>query len=127
MINKSWRDGFTQDERRAFARGAQKAEAVAAANRENAWAALRMIRQAVEELGPVGALVSEEAVLQLYGPEPVHEAQAIIEGIQKLCAQRRTVGIIGKSVTSLFIRAKRIRSLVKWWLAQQMGKWCLKP
>jgi hypothetical protein len=51
---------------------------------ENTWAALRMIREAVETLGPPGALISEEAVLQLHGPEPVHEAQAICDALTKI-------------------------------------------
>jgi hypothetical protein len=55
----------------------------------NAWDSLRMIREAVETLAPPGAVRSEEAVLATLGPEPVHEAQAIIEGIQKLAAAKR--------------------------------------
>lgn len=51
---------------------------------QNAWIALRMIRDAIEELGPVVALPSSEAVVMLYGPEPVHEAEALIEGIRKI-------------------------------------------
>lgn len=44
-------------------------------------AALRMVRNAVEELfGPYADLASEEAVLA-NGPEPHHEAQAIIDGL----------------------------------------------
>jgi hypothetical protein len=50
----------------------------------NAWAALRMIREAVETLGPPGIVPSGEAVLALYGPEPVHEAEAIVEALRKL-------------------------------------------
>ncbi len=47
-------------------------------------AALRMIRDAVGELfGPVSDLESEEAVL-LRGPEPHHEAEAIIAGLQRV-------------------------------------------
>jgi len=56
-------------------------------NMQNAWAALRMIRDTVETLGPPGILPSEEAVLQLHGPEPVHEATAIVEALQKLLAR----------------------------------------
>ena len=40
--------------------------------------ALQMIREAVEEFGPVASLESEEAVL-LRGPLPIHEAEAIVE------------------------------------------------
>ena len=44
-----------------------------------------MIRDAVDALGPPGAMRSEEAVLATLGPEPIHEAQAI-EGIQAIVA-----------------------------------------
>ena len=53
-------------------------------NYRNAWHALRMIREAVERLSPPGTLASEEAVLKLYGPEPIHEGQAIIEALTKV-------------------------------------------
>jgi hypothetical protein len=46
---------------------------------ENWSAALRMIREAVETLGPPGILPSQEAVLALYRPESVHEATAIVK------------------------------------------------
>jgi hypothetical protein len=49
-------------------------------------AALRMIREAVETLGPPGILPSQDAVLEYYGPEPVHEAAAIVEALRKLLA-----------------------------------------
>lgn len=52
--------------------------------RENWSAALRMIRETVETLGPPGILPSQDAVLEHYGPEPVHEATAIVEALQKL-------------------------------------------
>ncbi len=51
------------------------------ANYRNAWAGLRMIREAVETLGPPGVLPSGEAVISLYGPEPIHEAQAIVDAL----------------------------------------------
>jgi hypothetical protein len=53
-------------------------------NYRNAWAGLRMIREAVEELGPVGVLPSQEAVIGRYGPEPVHEAQAIVDALTSI-------------------------------------------
>jgi hypothetical protein len=53
-------------------------------NYQNAWAALRMIRETIETLGPPGALPSKEAVLMLYGPEPIHEGQAIVDALRKL-------------------------------------------
>lgn len=47
-------------------------------------AALRMIREAIEELfGPAANLESEEAVL-LRGPEPHHDAEAIIAALQNI-------------------------------------------
>ena len=52
--------------------------------RENWSAALQMIRETVETLGPPGILPSREAVLQLYGPEPVHEAAALAAAIRTL-------------------------------------------
>jgi hypothetical protein len=62
----------------------QKIAAISRENRQNGGAALRMIRETIETLGPPGALPSEEAVLGLYGPEPVHEATAICEALRKL-------------------------------------------
>lgn len=49
-------------------------------------AALRMVRDAIEELfGPAANLESEEAVL-LRGPEPHHDAEAIIAALQNIRA-----------------------------------------
>jgi hypothetical protein len=56
----------------------------------NAWQALRMIREAVETLGPPGVLPSPEAVLKLYGPEPVHEGQAIVDALRKILPRSRS-------------------------------------
>jgi hypothetical protein len=53
-------------------------------NYQNAWAALRMIRETIETLGPPGALPSREAVLMLYGPEPIHEGHAIVDALRNL-------------------------------------------
>ena len=53
-------------------------------NYENAMAALSMIRETIETLGPPGVLPSNEAVLLLYGPEPIHEGQAIVDALRKL-------------------------------------------
>lgn len=53
-------------------------------NYENAWAALRLVREAIETLGPVGALCSEEGTLIERGPEPVHEAETLVRGIQAI-------------------------------------------
>jgi hypothetical protein len=53
-------------------------------NYRNAWQGLRMIREAVETLGPPGALLSEDGVLRKYGPEPIHEAQAIVDALTEI-------------------------------------------
>ncbi|MER9755389.1 hypothetical protein NKJ46_18365 [Mesorhizobium sp. M0166] len=49
---------------------------------------LNLIRMAIEQTCPAGVLPSEEAVLMLYGPEPIHEAEAlakaIIETVERL-------------------------------------------
>lgn len=54
---------------------------------QNAKVALRMIRETIETLGPPGILPSEEAVIMLYGPEPIDEATALVEGIRRLAAE----------------------------------------
>jgi hypothetical protein len=51
--------------------------------KENAAAALQMIREAAETLGPPGILPPPGH----YGPEPVHEATAIVEALQRLLAR----------------------------------------
>ncbi|TIT24265.1 MAG: hypothetical protein E5W81_03695 [Mesorhizobium sp.] len=38
---------------------------------------LKLIRMVIEEKCPPGVLPSEEAVLGLYGPLPIHEAEAL--------------------------------------------------
>jgi hypothetical protein len=53
-------------------------------NYQNALVALRLIRETIETLGPLGVLPSNEAVLMLYGPEPIHEGQAISDALRKL-------------------------------------------
>lgn len=52
--------------------------------RQDARASLRMIRDTIEELfGPIASLESEEATL-LRGPLYHHEAEAIIEALQRV-------------------------------------------
>ena len=55
-------------------------------NNRTAWVALRMIREAVEEFGPVADLESSDAVL-LRGPEATHEAEAIVEALIRVRAR----------------------------------------
>ena len=58
------------------------------ANLHQPWAALAVILNAVEELAPVGATRSSEAVLATHGPEPHHEEVDLIRGIQAIAAER---------------------------------------
>jgi hypothetical protein len=53
-------------------------------NYQNALAALRMIRETIETLGPPGALPSRDTVLIERGPEPIHEGQAIVDALKRL-------------------------------------------
>jgi hypothetical protein len=57
---------------------------VADENYQNAWAALRMIREAIETFGPPDVLPPGEHVVALYGPEPVHEAEAIVVALKRI-------------------------------------------
>jgi hypothetical protein len=56
-------------------------------NYRNAWHALAMIRETIEELGPTGAVMSSDGVLRKYGPEPVHEAQALVDALTEILAE----------------------------------------
>lgn len=49
--------------------------------------ALAMIREAVEAFGPIASLESREATLALRGPEPIHEAEAIVEALLRVRGQ----------------------------------------
>lgn len=40
-------------------------------------AALKLVRMAVEQVCPAGVLPSEEWVTGRYGPEPIHEGEAL--------------------------------------------------
>jgi hypothetical protein len=55
-------------------------------NYQNAWAALRMIRETIETRGAPGALPWNEAVPMLYGPESIHEGQEIVGALRKILA-----------------------------------------
>jgi hypothetical protein len=61
-------------------------------NYRNAWQALGMIREAIETLGPPGALLSRDGVLRTYGPEPIHEGQAIVDALTEMPADRNRGG-----------------------------------
>jgi hypothetical protein len=62
-------------------------------NYQNAWAALRMIRETIETLGPPGALPSRDTVLIERGPEPIHEGQAISEALRKLLGSAKPISV----------------------------------
>ena len=62
--------------------------AVGRANLQALWQALTLIRDAIEELAPVGAMRSSEAVMGAQGPEPHLEAEELIRGIQAIAAER---------------------------------------
>jgi hypothetical protein len=54
-------------------------------NLQQAWAALSLIRETVETLGPVGSVQNAE---HLDGPTFMHEAEALVAGIRKLVEKR---------------------------------------
>lgn len=55
------------------------------ANLREAWSALAMIRETLETLGPVGAVPASE---HLEGPTLMHEAEALVHGIQALASSQ---------------------------------------
>ena len=62
-------------------------------NYQKALAALRMIRETIETLGPPGALPSRDTVLIERGPEPIHEGQAIVDALRKLLGSTKSVSV----------------------------------
>lgn len=67
----------------------EKGYAAARANLQEAWAAMALIRETVETLGPIGAVPAAE---HLDGPTFMHEAEAIVNGIQALALTRPNCG-----------------------------------
>lgn len=55
-------------------------------NLEDSWSALRLIRETVETIGPVGSMPSEEHVCCAVAPTHMAEAEAIVAGIQKIAS-----------------------------------------
>ena len=55
------------------------------ANLREAWAALAMIRETVETLGPPGAVKGAE---YLDGPAFMHEADALVNGIRAIAESK---------------------------------------
>jgi hypothetical protein len=62
--------------------------AVCRDNNRDLWAALALIREAIETLAPVGAMRSSEAVMGRDEPEPHHEAAELVRGIQAIAEGR---------------------------------------
>lgn len=62
----------------------QRAISIAMDNIREAWSALAMIREAVETLGPVGCIPSEEHICGQDGPGFMNEADALVAGIMKI-------------------------------------------
>ncbi|GAC1341187.1 MAG: hypothetical protein NVSMB26_29330 [Beijerinckiaceae bacterium] len=60
-------------------------------NYQNGWAALHMVREVIETKGPPGILISKEAVLLKFGPEPVHEGQAVVEALTAILRPARAL------------------------------------
>jgi hypothetical protein len=60
------------------------------------WAALAMIREELERYEPLTSVISREGVLVMYGPEPTHDAEALVEAIRRLA---RAVGFVDRAVT----------------------------
>lgn len=55
--------------------------------RQNSWAALRLVRETLEDLLPPGSVIAEEQVLAKYGPEHIHEAQALRDALIQALAK----------------------------------------
>ena len=60
--------------------------AVCRENRRDLWAAMALIREVIEELAPVGAMRSREAVVAAHGPEP-QQAAELVPGRSGDCGQ----------------------------------------
>jgi hypothetical protein len=69
---------------RAKLRAAEKRADIGLMNYKNAWSALQMIREAIEAFGPDANLPSGEGVLVTLGPEPVHEAEALVAALARV-------------------------------------------
>ncbi|RWK39979.1 MAG: hypothetical protein EOR46_21590 [Mesorhizobium sp.] len=69
--------------RRLSGRPSQRGCSGSARDDPNAWAGLKLVRTAIEQTCPAGVLPSEEAVLLLYGLEPVHEGEALAKPLSR--------------------------------------------
>jgi hypothetical protein len=48
---------------------------------ERFWAALNLVRIALESVAPAGVVPSKETVQRHLGPEPIHEGEALAKAI----------------------------------------------
>lgn len=79
--------------------------------RQRAWAALRMIAEAVGELfGPVASIESEEASL-LRGPEYHHMAEGIIEALQRVKDALAAVPADARGTDEMIEAARAVKKL----------------
>jgi hypothetical protein len=68
---------------------------IVTANLQEAWAALAIIRETVETLGPVGSMKASE---HLDGPTFMHEADEIVSAIRALIGQPRNADPVSEWV-----------------------------
>jgi Restriction alleviation protein Lar len=80
----------TEEDAIAAWNGRCSAVSAAQENLREAWSALGLIRETIETLGPVGALQASE---HLDGPTFMHEADALVAGIQAMCTEPQTTPI----------------------------------
>lgn len=99
-------------------------ETAAVENIREAWAALAMIREAIETLGPVGAVKASE---HLAGPTFMHEAEALVEGIRKMVTpesgkEQAALERLLKVANSNTGQSRRAANfLLAWWNATDNG------
>jgi hypothetical protein len=94
IVRADYSEGFSVDdfktmldEHEAALSGHSPAEKAAQDNLREAWSALSLIRETIETLGPVGALTASE---HLDGPTFMHEAEALVQGIQLMALAGRS-------------------------------------
>src|SRR5689334_15987480 len=78
-----WKMPFGKPPEALSAPPGDSAKSAALENLREAWAAMAMIREAIETLGPVGAVKASE---HLDGPTFMDEAEALVAGIRAIAA-----------------------------------------
>lgn len=77
-------------------------------NLRDAWAAMAMLRETVETLGPIACIKSAE---YLDGPTFMHEADAIVGGIKVIEARLVTATMALEEIASLYEAGWRIKGI----------------